>query len=192
MKCQDVRRALSFLVDGELPLTEWAIIQTHLRDCAECGRELDRVRAEAGERARTKRRRLIVAALGATAALLVTAAGGLYVYQHGSLPDLPRSDAFRLPSWGTAPVPPRTAAPTPVPEAPAPIAPAAVAPAAVVPPSMPPPARSQPVVEPPPRVAPPPEDRMPTQARPPGALSASPDAEAMPTQVPARPGVRAR
>jgi hypothetical protein len=208
MKCQDVRRALSFLVHGELPLTEWAIIQSHLRDCAECGREFDRVRIQAGERVRARRRQIAVAALGATAVLLVMVVGGVYVYQRGSFPDLPRPDAFRLPPWGPAPAPPRTVAPTPLPQPPAPSAPAAVAPA-------PPPAvRSRPVVEPVPRATAPPvvpasepapraprpaatvgastAERMPTQARPPAVLTAPPNAEAMPTQTPARPGPRSR
>src|SRR5258706_8932347 len=52
MKCQDVRRTLPLFVDGQLALTEWAIIQGHLPECAECRKEVDRLRAVAGMRAR--------------------------------------------------------------------------------------------------------------------------------------------
>ena len=202
MKCQDVRRTLSLLVDGQLALTESAIIQAHLLGCAECRTEVDRLHILAGVRARAKRRRATVATLAAMAVLLAVAAGGgLYIYQ-GSLADF-------LP-WDSTPASPRTAAPTaPVLEPAEPVAPA---PVPVPRPSPPLPARSKAAVEaapwgtaPPtaesvpraPRPAAtaeaPPEDRMPTtQARPPAVLNAPPDAEAMPTQAPSRPGPRSR
>lgn len=198
MKCQDVRRTLPPLVDGQLALTEWAIIQAHLLGCAECREEADRLHILAGVRARAKHRRATVATLAAMAVLLAVAAGsGLYIYQ-GSLPDFP--------PWGSTPAPPRTVTPT------APAEPVAPAPAPVPRPSPPLPARSKAAVEaapwgtaPPtaesvpraPRSAAtaeaPPEDRMPTtQARPPAVLNAPPDAEAMPTQAPSRPVPRSR
>lgn len=202
MKCQDVRRALSLLVDGQLALTESAIIQAHLLGCAECRKEVERLHILAGVRARAKHRRATVATLVAMAVVLAVAAGGgFYVYQ-GSLPDF-------LP-WDSTPAPPRTATPTaPVPELAEPVAPAS-APAPR--PSPPLPARSKAAIEaapwgtaPPtaesvpraPRPAAtaeaPPEDRMPTtQARPPAVLNAPPDAEAMPTQGPSRPVPRSR
>jgi hypothetical protein len=202
MKCQDVRRTLSLLVDGQLALTESAIIQGHLLGCAECRKEVDRLQVLAGVRARAKHRRATVATLVAMAVLLAVAAGGgFYIYQ-GSLPDFP--------PWGSTPAPPRTAAPTaPVPE---PVAPVAPAPAPAPRPSPPLPARSKAAVEATPwGTAPPtaesvpratrpaataeapPEDRMPTtQARPPAVLNAPPDAEAMPTQAPSRPVPRSR
>jgi hypothetical protein len=202
MKCQDVRRTLSLLVDGQLALTEWAIIEAHLLGCAECRKEADRLHILAGVRARAKHRRATVATLAAMAVLLAVAAGGgFYIYQ-GSLPDFP--------PWGSTPAPPRTVTPTaPVPVLAEPVAPA---PAPVPRPSPPLPARSKAAVEaapwgtaPPtaesvpraPRPAvtaeAPPEDRMPTtQARPPAVLNAPPDAEAMPTQAPSRPVPRSR
>ena len=202
MKCQDVRRTLSLLVDGQLALTESAIIQAHLLECAECRKEVDRLYVLAGVRARAKHRRATVATLVAMAVVLAVAAGGgFYVYQ-GSLPDF-------LP-WASTPAPPRTVTPTaPVPELAEPVAPA---PAPAPRPSPPLPARSKAAVEAAPwGTAPPtaesvpratrpaataeapPEDRMPTtQARPPAVLNAPPDAEAMPTQAPSRPVPRSR
>ena len=194
MKCQDVRRTLSFVVDGQLALTEWAIIQGHLLECVECRTEFERLRALAGVRTRARQRRAIAMTAAAMAVVLAVAAvGGVFIYQ-GRFPELP--------SWGTPP-PPRAAAPT-VP-APEPVAPAAVPPPAVRP-SPPPPARAKGTVEATPRGtapsgsepaarAPRPaaaaealtEDRMPTtQARPPAVVNAPPGAEAMPTQGPSR------
>ena len=202
MKCQDVRRTLSLLVDGQLALTEWAIVQGHLLGCAECRKEADRLHVLAGVRARAKHRRATVATLAAVAVVLAVAAGsGFYIYQ-GSLPDFS--------PWGSTPASPRTAAP-PAP-APEPAEPVAPAPAPAPRPSPPPPARSKAAVEATPwGTAPPtaesvpratrpaataeapPEDRMPTtQARPPAVLNAPPDAEAMPTQAPSRPVPRSR
>jgi len=198
MKCQDVRRTLFLLVDGQLALTEWAIIQAHLLGCAECRKEGDRLQVLAGVRARAKHRRATVATLAAVAVVLAVAAGsGFYIYQ-GSLPDFP--------PWGSTPAPPRTVTPT------APAEPVAPVAAPVPRPSPPLPARSKVAVEATPwgTVAPtaesvpratrpaataeaPTEDRMPTtQARPPAVLNAPPDAEAMPTQAPSRPVPRSR
>ena len=70
MKCQDVRRAFPLLIDGEIPLTEWAILETHLVGCAECRKELEQLRVQAKQRARRRRRRATAAFLAATAALL--------------------------------------------------------------------------------------------------------------------------
>ena len=118
MKCQDVRRTLSLLVDGQLALTEWAIIQGHLLECAECRKEVDRLHALAGLRARARHRRATLATLATVAVVLAVAVGGaFYVYQ-GSWPDFA--------PWSSTPAPPRTAAPTePVPEPAEPVAPVA-------------------------------------------------------------------
>ena len=63
VKCQDVRRSLPPFVEGQLALTEWAIIQGHLLDCAECRKEVDRQRALAAGRTRASHRRATVATL---------------------------------------------------------------------------------------------------------------------------------
>ena len=95
MKCQDVQRTLSLFVDGQLALTEWAIIQGHALECAECRKELDRLRGLAGGRARASRRRATAMTAAAMALVLAVAAlGGFFIYQ-GSFPDLP--------SWRPAP-----------------------------------------------------------------------------------------
>ena len=194
MKCQDVRRTLSLLVDGQLALTEWAIIQGHLLGCAECRKEVDRQRALAAGRTRASRRRMTVATLGAMAVVLAVAAGGGFFIYRGSSPEIP--------SWNML-APPRTVTPpAPVPVLAEPVAPA---PAPVPRPSPPLPARSKAAVEAAPWGTAPPtaesvpratrpaataeaptEDRMPTQARPVPALNAPLGAEAMPTQGPAR------
>jgi hypothetical protein len=185
VKCQDVRRSLPPFVEGQLALTEWAIIQGHLLDCAECRKEVDRQRALAAGRTRASRRRMTVATLGAMAVVLAVAAGGGFFIYRGSLPEIP--------SWNT-PAPPRTATPIPP-------AVKAANPVAPAPRPAPPPARANGTAEatPPPVPEPaarttrpavtaeaPTEDRMPTQARPVPALTAPPGAEAMPTQGPAR------
>ena len=202
MKCQDVRRTLSLLVDGQLALTELATIQGHLLECAECRKEVDRLRALAGLRARARHRRVTVATVAAMVVVLAAAAGGaVYIYQW-SLSDFA--------PWGATPAPPRTAAPTaPVPESAAPVAPV---PAPAPRPSPPLPARPKAAIEATPWGTAPPtaesvpratrpaatagaptEDRMPTtQARPPAVVNAPPGAEAMPTQAPSRPVPRSR
>jgi hypothetical protein len=209
MRCQDVRGSLSLFAEGQLALTEWAIIQTHLQECAECRTDLEGARVRAAELARARRRLLTLRAAGASGVLVVLVAGALALY---------RSD-FRLPSRGTTRSP--VAAPPAAPALPAPIA--APAPPAVAAP-VPTPVRPQPAPEPPPRVvtppvtaprvtappvaAPPPlapaepvrrvtrpaatsevpvEERMPTQVRPAAPVAAPPDAEAMPTQGGPRP-----
>ncbi len=193
MKCQDVRRALSFFVDGQLALTEWAIMQGHLLECAECRKELDRVRGLASVRTRARQLRTTAMTAAAMAGVLAVAAvGGTFIYR-GSVPD-------RL-WWGTTP-PPRASAPAP--PAPEPIAPVTVPVPVVRPPSLPPPPRAKGPTDAttwgtaPPEPAPratrpaatvevPTEDRMPTtQARPPAVVNAPPDAESMPTQGPPR------
>ena len=194
MKCQDVRRALSFFVDGQLALTEWAIIQGHLPKCAECRKELDRLRGLAGVRARARRRRATAMTAAAMAMVLAVAAvGGTFIYR-GSFPAFPD-----LLLWRT-PVPSRAAIPRePAPEL---VAPPTV-PAPFVRSSPPPSPRVKGQAEATPWGTAPPEpaaratrpaateapaeDRMPTtQARPPVVMSAPPDAEAMPTQGPSR------
>jgi hypothetical protein len=193
MKCQDVRRGLPLFVDGQLALTEWAIIQGHLVECAECRKELDRARGLASVRARARHARATVMSAAAMAGVLaVGALGGAFIYR-GSVPDLPW--------WGTTP-PPRAA--IPVPPAPEPIAPVTVPAPAVRPPSPPAPPRAKGTADattwgtappepakratrPAATVEVPTEDRMPTtQARPPAVVNAPPDAEAMPTQGPSR------
>ena len=190
MKCQDVRRALPLFVDGQPALTEWAILQGHLLECAECRKEVDRLRAVAGVRARATHLRATVMIGAAMAAILAVAVAGGYLVYRGGFPDVP--------SWNT-PAPPRAAVPAaPVPE---PVTPVPPIPAPR--PSPPPPARAKGNAEAtpwgtaPPQPAPraarpaataaaPAEDRMPSQAHPVSAPSAPPGAEAMPTQGPAR------
>ena len=188
---------LSLFVDGQLALTEWAIIQGHLLECPECRKELDRVRGLAGVRARAHLRRTTAMTAAAMAVVLAVAAvGGAFIYR-GSFPELP--------SWGTpwgTPPPPRVAIPPAA--VPAPVAPVPL-PAPFVR-SSPPPPRAKGTGEAMPRGTAPPapepaaratrpaataqaptEDRMPTtQARPPVAVNAPPDAEAMPTEGPSR------
>jgi hypothetical protein len=191
VKCQDVRRSLPPFVEGKLALTEWAIIQAHLLDCAECRKEVDRQRTLAAGRTRANHLRTTVAALGAMAVVLAVAAGGGFFIYRGSWPEIP--------SWNT-PAPPRTS--TPIPPAIEAANPVAPVPA---PRPSPPPARAKGTADATPWGTPPPvpepaarttrpaataeaptEDRMPTQARPVPALNAPPGAEAMPTQGPAR------
>lgn len=191
MKCQDVRRTLPLFVDGQLALTEWAIIQGHLLECAECRKEVDRLRAVAGVRARATHRRATVMTGAAMAAILAVAVAGGYLVYHGGFPDVP--------SWST-PAPPRAAVPAaPVPEPVTPVPPIP----APRPSPPPPPARAKGNAEATPwgtappepaaraarpaaTAAAPAEDRMPSQAHPVPAPSAPPGAEAMPTQGPAR------
>src|SRR5512143_547929 len=128
MKCQDVRRAFPLLIAGEIPLTEWALLETHVVGCAECRKELERQRAQAAERARTRRRNATAAALAATAVLLVVAGAGFYIYQ-ASIPEPYRLGPFHVPPRPPSPpttvtpaapvaVPPPAARPLPAPVAP--------------------------------------------------------------------------
>ena len=204
---------LSLFVDGQLALTEWAIIQGHVRECAECRNELDRLRGLAGVRARASRRRATAMTGAAMALVLAVAALGGFLIYRGSFPDLPW--------WGTPP-PPRAVIPTvPAPESvrpapvPAPVvrpAPPLVRPAPpLVRPAPPSPtgttgtaevtprSTTPPAPAPPPAPRPaasveaPPQDRMPTtQVRPPVVVNAPPDAEAMPTQSPSGLAPRSR
>jgi hypothetical protein len=201
MRCQDVRGALSLFVEGQLALTEWAIIQTHLQGCADCRTELEGARVRSAELARARRRLLTLRAAGATGVLIAAVAGLIAVYRSEPLP-WPSRDLLRLPPSATArPADPPTpiAAPTPPAVAtPAPVLPpvrpqpAVEPPRVAAPPVTPPPVASPPVVapaEPLRRVTrpaatseAPAEERMPTQMRPAAPLTAPPDAEAMPTQ----------
>ena len=171
MKCQDVRRAFPLLIEGKIPLTEWALLETHLAGCAECRQELGKQRVEALQRARAKRR-LGTAAGVATAVLLVGAGVGFYVYQ-SRLPEPPRPGLFRPPASTPAEAPPVTAAPVtpePAPAAPAPAALVPRAPVATVPPVTP--ARDW-VPEAVPPAAPRPKTAVETAPRPTGAPKAS-------------------
>ncbi|HKW91944.1 MAG TPA: zf-HC2 domain-containing protein, partial [Methylomirabilota bacterium] len=116
MKCQDVRRALPPLVAGELPLTEWAILQTHVSGCPECQKEMDAIRLKAAQRTRARSRRATAATLVGVLALLGTGAG-IYLYEVG-LPD-GRPGFLRFP-WSTPAEPPVSAAPVDPNPAPAP------------------------------------------------------------------------
>ena len=128
MKCQDVRRAFPLLVEGEMPLTEWAILETHLVGCAECRKELEQQRIQAKQRARRRSRRATAAFVAATAALLGVTGGGIYLYEAGLF------EAQRPDSSQSAPPRPMTVTPeAPVPPPPAPASPAPP----VVPPSRP-------------------------------------------------------
>src|SRR5258705_7982491 len=104
MKCQDVRRTLPLFVDGQLALTEWAIIQGHLPECAECRKEVDRLRAVAGMRARATDLRATVMTGAAMAVILAVAGAGGDPLFPGGVP--------HVPPWG-APAPPRAALPAP-------------------------------------------------------------------------------
>jgi len=213
MKCSDVRRSLPLLVAGEIPLTEWALLETHLTGCEGCRAEAARLRSEAAVRSRDKRRRLTVIALATCGLLVVVGALGLFVRQNG-LPGLPRPELlwFRAPTSPEAPPPAEeAAAPTP----PAPVAtvppvelpatggrPPRPAPVAAPPAPIPTVARPKPVGEtvarpPRPAVAPPAPtgaatglsaEQMPTQAAPTRMIHAAPTAESMPGQgsAPAR------
>jgi hypothetical protein len=43
MNCHDARDWFSALLGGEIGLTEWALVDTHVRQCAECRRELEQL-----------------------------------------------------------------------------------------------------------------------------------------------------
>ena len=186
MKCQDVRRTLSHFVDGQLALTEWAIIQGHLVECAECRKELERLRALASVRARVRGRRMTaLTTVAMVLVLAVAAVGGGLIYRESSLDPPPRT---------AAPTAPGADLVTPL-LVPAPFvrsAPAAsrakgaaeVTPWGTAPPASEPAARA---TRPAATIDASAEDRMPTtQARPPAVVTAPPDAEAMPTQGPPR------
>jgi Putative zinc-finger len=144
MKCQDVRRALPPLVAGELPLTEWAILQAHVSDCPECQKELDALRLKAAQRTRARSRRATIATLVGVLALF-GAGAGIYVYEAGLSDGRPGFPHF--PS-STPAEPPVSAAPVDPEPAPAPSAP--TLPAAPPPtPAPPAPVRERPPVTPP-------------------------------------------
>lgn len=184
MNCQDVRKCFSVLVDGQLGLTEWALVEAHLGRCAECGQELERLRRGAARRARRARIRVTAAVLVVTAAVVV---GGLAIFQIEWRP-WSGQEAVR-PATITAP--PRTEAP-PAPAPARPLPPPAARPKAKeeIPKAerMPAGSVSGPAVSipPPAPVAPPTGERMPTQA----ASPALPPAQfATPSPV-AAPGER--
>src|SRR5258705_3989728 len=109
MKCQDVRRTLPLFVDGQLALTEWAIIQGHLPECAECRKEVDRLRAVAGMRARATDLRATVMTGAAMAVILAVAGAGGGLVSPGGVPHVPPARKPRPPPAGR----PAAAAPPP-------------------------------------------------------------------------------
>jgi len=58
MKCRDAREGFSVLRDGGTSLTEWALVEAHLRQCMECRREA-RLQQEAAAPRVTPRRALL-------------------------------------------------------------------------------------------------------------------------------------
>lgn len=187
MKCQDVRRAFPLLVTGEIPLTEWAILETHLVGCAECRKELERLRSLALERKRSQRRNA-TAAIGVASAVLVAVV--LFYLYEASVREWSRPESPRAALPASEPAPPAAAPTPPTPSKEAHVAPPAPAAPRPVPPVVP---RAKTAVEttapraPAPAVAekipPPAGERMPTQARPAAVVNAAPGAEAMPTQA---------
>ena len=122
MVCQDARRAFPYMVAGEIPLTEWALLERHVSGCDECRTELERLREEAGARARAQQRQTRRAVLTATAVVGVIAAAGLYLHQYG-VPPIPRPDFSQLstlwPSRPSEPMPSTSASPAVTKPAPA-------------------------------------------------------------------------
>src|SRR4029077_1787585 len=115
MKCQDVRRAMPLLVAGEMALTEWAILETHLNGCVECRKELSRQRLEAAQKIQARRRHLTNASAVATVVVLVATGIG-WAFYGGSVSEIsPRELSPRAPR-GSPPLP-RGAEPTPPPVA---------------------------------------------------------------------------
>jgi hypothetical protein len=184
-----------YMVAGEIPLTEWALLERHVGGCDECRSELDRLRDQAAARLHARKRQSIRAAVTATVALVVLAGGGLYVHQYG-VPaiSIPRPDFFRPSTSATsapaaAPTPPSAAKPlpaaTPVParakavgEAPSP---------GHQPPAPPPATKPAPAPLPPVSTSPPPPKPAPTPATAAAPAAPTPAAgasdEHMPTQA---------
>jgi len=114
MACQDARRAFPYMVAGEIPLTEWALLERHVGGCDECRAELDRLREQAAAQTRAtqwkSRRSVLIAAIG----LVVIVGTGLYAHQFG-LPEILRGEAFQFstlwPSASTDSAPPASPAP---------------------------------------------------------------------------------
>ncbi|HYB70546.1 MAG TPA: hypothetical protein VEH80_07750 [Candidatus Bathyarchaeia archaeon] len=173
MKCQDVRRSLPLLVSGEVALTEWAILESHLNGCAECSKELGRLRLEATQRIQARRRQMTNTAAVAAIVVLVAAGIGWAFYQ-GSFLEISRLELFHRAPVESAPVGPE---PDAGPSAPAP----ADTPA-------PPPARPSPVVrELPPAAAPAHSVPASMPSPPPPAPAAKPAAEILRPARPASP-----
>ena len=114
MACQDARRAFPYMVAGEIPLTEWALLERHVAGCDECRAELDRLREEAAARTRATQWKTRRSVLIAAAALVVIVGTGLYVHQFG-LPQILPTESFQFstlwPSASTEPAPPAAPAP---------------------------------------------------------------------------------
>ena len=194
MKCQDVRRALPLLVAGELPLTEWAILQTHVSGCPECQKEMDALGLKAAQRRRARTRQVAVATLVGVLALTATGTG-IYLHEVG-LPDYRpsflrfRSSPPAEPSVSAAPADPEptpaaAAAPTlPAAPPPTPAPPAAVRERPAVTPPRPAPASTPLPPQPVPRpktVVDAPRVKTPVKERASVAAQVSAD-EQMPTQ----------
>jgi len=206
MKCQDVRRAMPLLVAGEMALTEWAILETHLNGCVECRKELSRQRLEAAQKVQARRRHLTNASAVATVVVLVATGIGWAFYQ-GSLSEISRLELFHRAPLESAPLAPEAeptpppvaapAAPPPAPTRPSPAArelPPATAPTRSLPASVPAAPLPAPIAKPaaeiprPARPTPAPVPEPSRAGRPPAApLAAAPSGELMPTQA-ARPG----
>lgn len=195
MVCQDARRAFPYMVAGEIPLTEWALLERHVGNCDECRVELDRLREQAAALARARQRQTRRSVMIATTALVVIVGAGLYVQQYG-MPPIPRPESFRF-STQSPGAPPTPSAP---PASPAPPGSSAVkprpAPAASTQPTDLPPAtsrslRSAPTATPAqvgprpgPAGEPAPSSRLPSAAKPTPPPAPKPDIVAKPTPAP--------
>ncbi len=192
MNCKDAREWFSALLDGEIGLTERALVETHVTQCAECRRELEQLQKMVKVLHRVERRRAPLGFVGrvlerirpanwlqrlrrrlparvplrvpaGAAAVLIVAVLAVYIFQRSpELQQAARQEAPPAPSPSVAP----TAQPSPPP----------------------PPAPSLP-----PRAATPPAEPMPTQAArplaeptspPPGPPVAAPRAVAPPRDEP--------
>jgi hypothetical protein len=117
MACQDARRAFPYMVAGEIPLTEWALLERHVGGCDECRAELDRLREQAAARVRALERHARRSVLAAITALVVIGGATLYVHQYG-LPEISPLESFRFSTlWPSAPPEPSAPSPSPVPPA---------------------------------------------------------------------------
>lgn|GEM_PF-1373050 len=113
MVCQDARRAFPYMVAGEIPLTEWALLERHVSSCDECRTELERLRQEAAERARVRQHQRRRTLLTATTMAAVIVAAGFYLHQYG-MPAIPRPDFSQLSTlWPSAPSEPMPSTPAP-------------------------------------------------------------------------------
>src|SRR4030095_3899826 len=117
MACQDARRAFPYMVAGEIPLTEWALLERHVGGCDECRPELDGLREQAAARVRALQRHARRSVLAAITALVVIGGATLYVHQYG-LPEISRPESFRFSALCPSAAP-EPSAPSPSPAPPA-------------------------------------------------------------------------